>query len=92
MTATIHAESADVLAMPVRQAVNRGPVAVGQVLAEVVPMAAFRQPAFSQASGTEPARRLAALRAIGAWRRANPDAPFELDLAAAERISREFGL
>ena len=92
MTATIHAESADVLAMPVRQAVNRGPVAVGQVLAEVVPMAAFRWLAPRQVAGTELARRLAALKAIGAWRRANPDAPFELDLATAERISGEFGV
>lgn len=92
MTADVHAEPARVFVMPVRQAADRGPVAVGQVLAEVVPMAAFRRPAFSQAAGTELARRLAALRAIGAWRRANQDALFELDLATAERINLEFGV
>lgn len=92
MTATTHVEPARVVSLPSRPTPVSGPVAVGSVLAEVLPLAAFRRPARPQPLPTELSRRSAALAAIGAWRRAHPDAPFEQDLAAAERISREFGV
>ena len=81
-----------IVALPARQSVPSGPVALGSVLAEVLPLAAFSRPARLEAQGSELARRCAALKAIGAWRRAHPGASFEQDLATTERITREFGL
>lgn len=92
MTASTHVEPARVVSLPVRQADAQGPVAVSDVLAEVLPLAAFRRPARREVQSPELARRCAALTAIGAWRRAHPSASLEDDLVAAERISGEFGV
>ena len=91
MTAGTETTNARVVTLPVRERAG-GPVAVGDVLAQVLPLAAFRRPARPQPLPTELARRCAALAAIGAWRRTHPDVSIEQDLAAAERISRGFGL
>ena len=91
MTAATETTTARVVTLPVRERAG-GAVAVGDVLAQVLPLDAFRRPARPQPLSTELARRCAALAAIGAWRRVYPDVSFEQDLAAAERISREFGL
>ncbi|WP_343625392.1 hypothetical protein [Roseateles puraquae] len=91
MTTTAETTAARVVTLPVRERAG-GPVAVSDVLAQVLPLAAFRRPARTQPLPMELARRCAALAAIGAWRRAHPDAPFEQDLATAERINLEFGV
>lgn len=91
MTAASDTTTARVVRLPVRERAG-GPVAVGDVLAEVLPLAAFRRPARPQPLHSELARRCAALAAIGAWRRTHPDVSIAQDLAAAERISGEFGL
>lgn len=92
MTATTLDEPTRVIEMPKRQAADRGPVPVGQVLAEVLPLAAFRRSTRPLPLPTDMSRRSAALAEIGAWRRVHPDVPFEQDFAAAERINLEFGV
>lgn len=92
MTAASDTLTARVVSLPARQTDDSGAVAVRDVLAEVLPLAAFRKAVQLPASMSALDRRCAALNAVGAWRRLHPGASFAEDLAAAEAINRSFGL
>ena len=91
MTATTLDEPTRVVKLPERAAEPRGALPIGQVLAEVIPIHIHRGAPRSHGCVTGNERRCAALNATGAWRRAHPGATFEEDMAAAERIARQYG-